>query len=258
MSRTLPAAGAGSPLMARPGSGGGGAGSRPRSRGAAARFCQTRVVDIAVNLVENYLRLNGYLTLSEFEVQRRERDGTFTTVTDVDIMAMRLPGEIYAGDPHDETKGRLLLINDPVLELRDDLIDVIIGEVKQGEAEFNEGIRNHAVLHSMLQRVEWLYDEPIGEVIDALRQRSLRLGPARGGGEARTRLVAFGRSSTTDLHVISLTHIVETMIGFFEEMADAFRPVQFRDPAPAMLALLRKTGFGITKIEAPPPGGGSD
>ena len=27
-------------------------------------------MDIAVNLVENYLRLTGYMTLSEFEVQR--------------------------------------------------------------------------------------------------------------------------------------------------------------------------------------------
>jgi len=206
-------------------------------------------MDIAVNLVENYLRLNGYLTLSEFEVQARGPDGGFITVTDVDIMAMRLPGDIYAGDPHDEERGRLLLIDDPVLELRDDLIDVIIGEVKQGEAEFNAGIRRHEVLHSMLRRVEWLYDEPMSAVIKGLQKKSVRYGPARGGGTIRTRLVAFGRSPVNNLHTISHTHIVERIGRFFDELDDAFRPVQFRDPAPAMLALLHKTGFDVSKEE---------
>jgi len=204
-------------------------------------------MDIAVNLVENYLRLNGYLTLSEFEVQQQQSDGTFQTMTDVDIMALRLPGDIYAGDPHDAAESELLLINDPVLELREDLIDVIVGEVKQGEAEFNEGIFREAVLLSMLRRVQWLYDEPLGEVLEALLRHRVRVGPARGGGEIRTRLVAFGRSRTSNLNVISHTHIVETMVGFFERMAEAFRPVQFRDPAPAMLALLHKTGFEVIK-----------
>ena len=108
-------------------------------------------MDIAVNLVENYLRLNGYLTLSEFEVQRRSASGGYETVTDVDIMALRLPGDTSAGDPHDADECHLLLINDPLLELREDLIDVIIGEVKQGEAEWNPGIRSHEALHSMLR-----------------------------------------------------------------------------------------------------------
>ena len=52
-------------------------------------------VDIAVNLVESYLRMSGYLTLSEFEVQRRTDIG-YEAVTDVDIMALRLPGDVYA------------------------------------------------------------------------------------------------------------------------------------------------------------------
>ena len=96
-------------------------------------------MDIAVNLVESYLRLNGYLTLSEFEVTRRREDGQFETVTDVDIMAMRLPGDTYAGDPHDDEEFQMLLIDDPVLELAPEVTDVIIGEVKQGDAEFNDG-----------------------------------------------------------------------------------------------------------------------
>lgn len=203
-------------------------------------------MDIAVNLVESYLRLSGYLTLSEFEVQRRSETG-FETVTDVDIMALRLPGDVFAGDPHSSEDCRLLLLQDPVLDLEPDMTDVIIGEVKQGAAEFNPGIRRHAVLHSMLRRVGWLYDEPLEDVVDALQERLLRISPARGGGTIRTRLVAFGRAPSCDLHTISHTHMVETLLRFFEGTGDAFKPVQFRDPAPAMLALLLKTGFEVTK-----------
>lgn len=205
-------------------------------------------MDIAVNLVENYLRLSGYFTLSEFEVQRRGEFG-YETVTDVDIMAVRLPGEVFAGDPHAEEDCRLLLIEDPVLRLEPGLIDVVIGEVKQGEAEFNPGIRRHEVLHSMLRRVQWFYDEPLQEVVDGLQDGLIRRSPARGGGEIRTRLVAFGRAPHCDLHTISHTHIVNTLLRFFSGTDEAFKPVQFRDPAPAMLSLLLKTGFEVSKEE---------
>jgi hypothetical protein len=204
-------------------------------------------MDIAVNLVESYLRLNGYLTLSEFEVQGRSASGGFETITDVDIVALRLPGPQFAGDPHGGEDCGLLLIDDPLLELSDDLIDVIVGEVKQGEAHFNPGIRRHEVLHSVLHRVEWLYGEAIGDVVAALKEGLIRESPARAGGQVRTRLVAFGRSESSDLHTISHTHMIRTILEFFSGLDEAFKSVQFRDPAPAMLSLLLKTGFDVTK-----------
>ncbi|MDX2344212.1 MAG: hypothetical protein QNL12_11035, partial [Acidimicrobiia bacterium] len=70
-------------------------------------------MDIAVNLVENYLRQTGYLTLSEFEVQRRDKQGRFKTVTDIDIMAIRFPGDVYIGDPHKPADYEMLVIDDP-------------------------------------------------------------------------------------------------------------------------------------------------
>jgi hypothetical protein len=203
-------------------------------------------VDIAVNLIENYLRLTGYLTLSEFEVQRRHGD-TFRAVTDVDIMAMRLPGAVFLGDPHDDDAADLLLIEDPELGLEADTVDVIIGEVKQGQAILNPGIRQHAVLHSMLRRVEWVYAGGIDEVVDDLAERSVCHTEARGGGVVRTRLVAFGRSDTTDLNTISLSHVITTMLGFFEQHEEAFRPIQMKEPAPALLRLLLKAGFDVGK-----------
>ncbi|MDJ0959502.1 MAG: hypothetical protein QNJ88_02510 [Acidimicrobiia bacterium] len=205
------------------------------------------LIDIAVNLVETYLRLTGYLTLSEFEVQRRDADGEFRTVTDVDIMAMRLPGSIYVGDPHNADEGDLLLLEDPVLDLEDDCIDVIIGEVKQGEADLNPGITDHVVLHSMLRRVEWIYDEPLTEVVQRIQEHLVHHSPARGGGRVRTRIVAFGRARVSGLNVITHSHVVSTLLRFFEEHEAAFRPIQFKEPAPAFLRLLLKAGFSIDR-----------
>jgi hypothetical protein len=204
-------------------------------------------MDIAVNLVENYLRLCGYLTVSEFEVQRREPDGSYKTVTDIDVMALRMPGDAIVGDPRDDDEGMLLLLDDPVLQLEPDCVDVIIGEVKQGYAELNPGIKDHAVLHSMLRRVGWAYDEPLHVVVERLQAGDAHFSPARGGGRVRTRLVAFGRSDRSDLHTISHSHIVSTLLRFFEEHEAAFRPIQFKEPAPAFLRLLLKAGFDVQK-----------
>lgn len=204
-------------------------------------------MDIAVDLVESYLRLNGYLTLSELEVQRRDRAGEYRVITDVDIMAIRMPGAQYVGDPHGRDDCEMLLINDPALELSDDLVDVIVGEVKQGEAVLNPGLKDHRVLHSMLRRVEWLYDRPSEQVVSALQEDDLVVTPARNEGRVRTRLVAFGRSPVTDVHTISLSHMVDTLTGFFTTYEDAYRPVQFRNPAPAFLKLLMKAGFDVER-----------
>lgn len=204
-------------------------------------------MDIAVNLAETYLRLNGYLTLSEFEVQERLVDGTFRSLTDIDIMAIRFPGDVYAGDPHEGPDTRLLLLADPELRLEPEQIDVIIGEVKQAEAEFNPGIRNHKVLHQMLRRVQWLFDGDLTGIVDDLASNDFCVVPARGGGEIRVRLVAFGRAPQCDLNTMTHSHMVSTLLGFFSGTDMAFRPVQFRDPAPAMLSLLLKSGFDVSR-----------
>jgi hypothetical protein len=204
-------------------------------------------MDIAVDLVESYLRLTGYLTLSELDVQARQPDGSYVTLTDVDIFAVRFPGEVYAGDPHDPSRAHLLLLDDPALGLEADQIDVIIGEVKQGEAEFNPGIKRHKVLHSMLRRIEWLFPDGIHQVVHDLMDTEVCIAPARGGGTIRVRLVAFGRTAESSLTRMSHTHIVETIVGFFERMEAAFRPVQFKDAAPAMLRLLRKSGLEVRR-----------
>ncbi len=202
-------------------------------------------MDIAVNLVETYLRFNGYLTMSEFEVQRRVKDGSYETVTDVDIVGIRFPGDIYAADVHDDAEARMLLVEDPSLFLAPETIDVIIGEVKQGEALLNVGLTRHEVLHTVLRRVEWVYAVPLDDVIAGLQAGMTCRVEARSGGEVRTRLVAFGQAPITDENMVSLTHVFREVVGFMDRFGDVLRPAQFSEPAPALLHLLSKLGFTI-------------
>jgi hypothetical protein len=162
-------------------------------------------------------------------------------------MAVRFPGDLFIGDPHIESEAELLLVHDPVLQLEDATIDVVIGEVKQGQAELNANIKDHSVLHTMLHRIEWLYGLPLKDVITGLQRKAIHTGPSCGRGDIRTRLVAFGRSDTLDYKTISLSHIVRTMIEFMESHEDALKPIQFKEPAPAMLRLLMKAGFTVEK-----------
>ena len=211
-------------------------------------------MDIAVSLVESYLRFNGYLTLSEFEIQARNERGDFESVTDIDILAIRFPGSVFAGDPHGDAEAMMLTISDPALLLEPDQIDVIIGEVKQGSVDFNPGLRRHVVLHTVLRRLAWLFVGDTEALVAELARHRVCVVPGRGGGQVRVRLVGFGRSDSTDLHTIGHVHIVETMQGFLSGLDDAFRPVQFREPAPAMLNLLLKSGIEFSRSpgETPP------
>lgn len=204
-------------------------------------------MDVAVNLVESYLRLNGYLTLSELEIQAMNERGTYDTLTDVDVLGFRFPGDTFVADGP-PSEARLLLFVDEVLDLADERIDVIIGEVKQGEAVFNPSLTRPAVLRSVLHRLQWVYAEGIEGVVDRLGKGGISLDPARGGGEIRTRLVAFGRSSTPGPHTIPIGHVIESLIGFMEKYDDVLRSAQFKEPAPALLRLLVKSGFAVGRV----------
>ncbi len=202
-------------------------------------------MDIAVNLVEAYLRLTGYLTLSELEIHARNEDGTYRTVTDVDIVALRFPGETLIAESDVVDDHQVLLAEDPVLLLEDDVIDLIIGEVKQGDAVFNPGLRSHPTLHSVLRRVEWLYAHGIAQPMEDLIDHCVSRAEARGGGTIRARLVAFGQAPTNDLHTVNLDHIVMAMTGFMRRYDHVLHPHNFKDPAPALLQLLQKVGVQL-------------
>ena len=48
-------------------------------------------MDTSVALVQAYLRINGYFTVTEYPVIASRSDGTYRTATDLDILAFRFP-----------------------------------------------------------------------------------------------------------------------------------------------------------------------
>lgn len=108
------------------------------------------------------------------------------------VLAVRYPGDLYAIDVDDQPDTRLLLIDDPSLLLADRMIDVIVGEVKQGPAKLNPAITRHEVLHHILGRLEWIYENGVATTVEDLQSSGSSESPGRSGAVIRTRLVAFG------------------------------------------------------------------
>ena len=204
-------------------------------------------MDVAVELVDGYLRMTGYFTMTEFDIQRKTRSGEYVAVTDVDMVAVRFPGRTLAADVHDGDDAAQLLLDDDALQLEEGMIDVIIGEVKQGEALINSGLKSHEALHSVLSRLEWLYEQGVGPVITDLQQHGVSYVEARGGGVLRTRLVAFGQADKSGLHTLSLYHIICKMSEFMKLYEDVLKPAIFSELVPGFMRLMAKTGFEISR-----------
>ncbi len=207
-------------------------------------------MDIAVNLVESYLRLNGYLTITEVDVQELGESGKYESITDVDVLAVRYPGDLYAADIDHDPESRLLLIHAPALLLADGMVDVIVGEVKQGPAGLNPAITRHEVLHHILGRLDWIYQDGVDQTVRDLQSSGTSELPGRSGAVIRTRLVAFGaHPGAPSLNTIPIGHVFDQVVDFLERFEDVVRPAQFSAPAPALLHLLVKCGYTI--VESP-------
>ena len=83
-------------------------------------------MDTAVALVQSYLYMNGYFTVTEYPVLELMAGGEYRTVTDVDLLAVHIPG---AGRDDADVSGSFVAI-DPDLDVDLARIDLIIAEVK--------------------------------------------------------------------------------------------------------------------------------
>jgi hypothetical protein len=126
------------------------------------------------------------------------------------------------------------------------MVDVIVGEVKQGPAKLNPAITRHEVLHHILGRLEWIYENGVASTVEDLQSSGSSESPGRSGAVIRTRLVAFGGyQGEPSLNTIPLGHVLGQVVSFFERFEDVVRPGQFSAPAPALLHLLVKCGYTI-------------
>jgi hypothetical protein len=197
-------------------------------------------MDTAVGLVQSYLYMNGYFTVTEYPVLELMADGGYRTVTDVDILALRIPG---AARGRSDTDLSVLAV-DPELDVDQDRIDLIIGEVKEGRAELNSSARDPDVLRAALNRFGAVPDERIGPVIDQL----LEDGEAEHPDGARVRLMSFGSRPPLKRHGRYHWMLHGDLLGFMHrtisENWSAAETIQSKDPSLAFLLLLEKSVRG--------------
>ncbi|MDV3294815.1 MAG: hypothetical protein LOY01_03225 [Brachybacterium paraconglomeratum] len=195
-------------------------------------------MDNAVALVQAYLRLNGYLTVSEHPVIARQGNGA-RMVTDLDMLAIRFP-QMRQGVLDDGTAEADSRAPDPALALVEGLVDMLIGEVKEGRAELNAAATNPAVLRAALLRFGCCGADEAVAAVDQLQRR----GTAVLSAGHRVRLVAFGSTAPGAGHprhlTITLAHVVEFLTAYVRREWDVLRHTDSKDPALGMLMLLEK------------------
>jgi hypothetical protein len=194
--------------------------------------------DPAVALVCAYLRINGYFTLTEFEVSVATKHG-YRSLTDLDVIAVRLPtlAERHRRSAHERrTEGGIIVALDPALHVDESRLDVLFVEVKQGKTEFNQAMRNPLVLEAGLLRVGGSLGVPVEEAAGLLAERGEYVG-----GEQRVRLLAVGSYGRvgrgTTLHHRHLLAFVEHHV---EQYAEALKAMEAGDPVVGFIELVRK------------------
>jgi hypothetical protein len=202
-------------------------------------------MNAGVALVQSYLNLNGYFTVTEFPVIRGQRGGGYEEVTDLDILAVRFPGAkqvIPRGRPGPQDD--LSFDVDPALSPISDAVDVIIGEVKEGKARLNDATRRSDVLRAALSRVGCVPASSMDRVIDELQSRGEASVDAGSGVVAcRIRVVAFGDGAggqRDGYRVLPLEDVAAFVNDFLERYHDVLHPVDLSDQVLGLLHLLRK------------------
>lgn len=184
-------------------------------------------MDNAVALVRAYLQLNGYFTITEYPVVRKTGDGSFRTLTEVDVAAFHLPH----GEPDFEP--------DPALKVPRDQADLIIGEVKEGRAMINEAATDPDVIAKILRRFGC---STVAEAHKAARAL-LANGAIDTRAGHRVRLLAFGTSHNdvpgTYLTVL-LSDVVAYVDRYLSENWELVRSAGSRDPIFGVMVLLTK------------------
>lgn len=161
------------------------------AEGSDAARAGELMADVAVRLVAEYLQSCGYFVQTEVPVRTHER-GQDLDITDLDIIAVWLPG-------HAPTAA-----DDSLLAAEDELIDIIIGEVKQGKARLNAGLFQTESIEHALRIVGCC---PEAEVPNAARKiaRGMRLRMDHAGYTCRVRCVAFaGRGYVGRTNVLTV------------------------------------------------------
>ena len=194
-------------------------------------------MDHAVALVEAYLQINGYFTVAEYPVIESFGKQHFGVATDLDILAFRFPGAGRLVPGHGDDG---VFAPDPALGIDSNSADMLIGEVKEGQAELNRNARNPDVLRTVLARFGCcsLHD------VDKTVQQLINKGKTDTHEGHRVRLMAFGSSNGPSprgrYSVLTLGHIAGFIEGYLDEHWEVLRHAQFKHPALGLFMVLEK------------------
>jgi hypothetical protein len=199
-------------------------------------------MDNAVALVQAFLRLHGYLTVTEFPIVQVDRHGGHECLTDLDVLAFRF-GEA-GGSCHREVSPAVPSA-DALLGIEPGVPDMLIGEVKEGRAVLNAAATKHDVLAAALARFGCCGTEHIGAVATEL----LRHGHARTHHGHAVRLVAFGTlpppHRDSRCHVVLLGDVVDHLRAYIRIHWEALLASASKDPGLGMLMTLEKALRGV-------------
>lgn len=204
-------------------------------------------MDKAVAIVQAYLNVNGYFTVVEYPVLEGAPHGGWRTATDLDMLALRFPGggRFASAKTHKNMRGNLVFEPDPALGAPPDLPDMIVGEVKEGRAKFNQAARNPKVLSMALARFGCCDVDEAANITQKLVSKG-QVETRRGH---RIRMVAFGsRADESDQlaeRVITMGHMIDFLRNYLDEHWEALGQAQFKGEALGFLALLEKATRGM-------------
>lgn len=198
-------------------------------------------MDNAVALVQAFLRLHGYLTLTEFPVVRAARGGGQECLTDLDVLAFRFgeasgPGEAMHHPAESEANA--------LLGIAGGVPDMIIGEVKEGRAQLNDAATKHDVLTAALERFGCCRHSDIDGIVHEL----LRHGRAHTRHGHGVRLVAFGSlppdAPSRGVKVVLLGTIIDFLRAYSRQHWAQLQSSESKDPGLSFLMTLEKAERG--------------
>lgn len=198
-------------------------------------------MDTAVGLVQSYLYMNGYFTVTEYPIIELLAEGDVRSVTDVDVLAVRFPG---AGRVDLRDHATRLIEPDPNLGVDRDRVDLIIAEVKEGRAELNDSARSPDVLHTALHRFGRMDPDDERRLVQELIEDGIAEHPVG----ARVRLMSFGsrppREAGDGYRWMLLGDVASFIRSVLVDHWSSASAMQSKDPVLSLMLLLEKAARG--------------
>lgn len=222
------------------------------------------IVDNAVALVQAYLRVNGYLTVTEYPIVEALPDthGGFQAATDLDVLGFRFGHSCNLVTQRGQRiDGAACEVDtDPALGVQPGVPDMIIGEVKEGRAVLNRAATSEHVLAAAVTRFGCC--EPAEAV--RMAQELVGKGHARTQHGHRVRLISFGSlppdvppHAARRYEVVLLGDIVRFLRAHVRRHWSRLQASESKDPALSFLMTLEKAerggrGGAAQRLDPPP------